>query len=89
MKWFLIVLVSLALAGCTGLSGPQRIVAVGLCKAQCPMARTLGMRGCAEIDAEAEPTLYEVCVDEIEAVHAICPGLCESAFPLPEPAPEE
>lgn len=85
MKWFLVVLASLVLVlsvGCQ-LTGPKRALYVGLCKAQCPIAKSLALRGCAELDAETEPVLSEACVAEADAVAEACPGACEAIFPEP------
>jgi hypothetical protein len=72
-----VLLVALACA----LTGPQRALYVGLCKAQCPIAKSLALRGCAEID---EPALQDACVLEVEAVAAGCPAACEIVIPAPE-----
>lgn len=79
MKWFMVLLISLALVGCGNLSGPQRMLGIGLCKAQCPIVKSLALRGCAEIEQD----FYDTCVAEAEAVYEACPGLCEVVFPAP------
>ena len=107
MKWFMVLLVGLVLAlsaGCSGLSGPQRIVGAALCKAQCPIAKSLALRGCAEIEvetcvdmtdvacatrAEQDQVLYDACVDEVEALYGVCIIACDAAFAEPEPEPLE
>ena len=107
-KWFLVLLAVLGLVvigvGCSGLTGPQRLVGAALCKAQCPIAKSLALRGCAEIEvqtcvdeadqacmteAENDQVLYDACVDEVEALYGVCVIACDAAFAEPEPEPSE
>lgn len=46
-----------------------------LCKAQCPTARILALRGCDEISADSP--LRTVCIEQAEQVFKICPTLCD------------
>lgn len=107
MKKWMVLLVGMVLAcsvGCSGLTGPQRLLGGAFCKAQCPLAKMLALsEGCARIEvgvcedpadlacareANRDQVLYDVCLAEVDAAYAGCLVGCDAAFSEPEPEPE-
>jgi hypothetical protein len=93
MKWFLVLLAvaGLALAGCSNLTGPQRLVGAALCRAQCPMAKTVALsegcsrievRTCVEVEGE-DPAAYAECVAKAgreQVLYDVCVDAVDAAY---------
>jgi hypothetical protein len=76
------------MVGCTTLQDSRRAPLYEIaCLAQCPIAHTLIVDKCNEIDPVEKATRHQACLDEAEMFRLACPLVCKELNP-PPPEPE-